>query len=54
LWDEVADVDPAAFTLETMPGRIAEVGDPMRGMWRNPPSLLSRFARLDVEPPSDS
>jgi DNA primase len=53
-WHEVADVDPAAFTLETMRERIAKVGDPMRGMWRNPPSLRSRFAKLDVEPPSDS
>ena len=53
-WDEVAAVEPEAYTLETMAARIADVGDPMRGMWRNPPSLRSRFARLDVEPPSDS
>ena len=33
------------------PARIAAVGDPMRGMWRNPPSLRPRFARLDLEPP---
>jgi DNA ligase D-like protein (predicted polymerase) len=54
LWDEVAAVEPGAFTLETMAARIADVGDPMRGMWRNPPSLRRRFAQLDVEPPSDS
>jgi DNA primase len=53
-WEEVADVDPAAFTLETMTARIADVGDPMHGMWRNPPSLRSRFERLGLEPPSDS
>jgi DNA ligase D-like protein (predicted polymerase) len=53
-WEEVADVDPAAFTLETMAARIADVGDPMHGMWRNPPSLRSRFERLGLEPPSDS
>ena len=53
-WDEVADVEPEAFTLETMPARIAAVGDPLRGMWRNPPSLRSRFAKLDVEPPPES
>jgi DNA primase len=52
-WDEVADVEPEAFKLETMASRIAEAGDPMHGMWRNPPSLRSRFAKLDVEPPSD-
>src|SRR4051812_31858994 len=34
LWDEVAEVDPAEFTVETMPDRIAGVGDPMAGMWR--------------------
>ena len=51
-WNEVASVEPEAFTLETMPGRIAAAGDPMHGMWRNPPSLRSRFERLDLEPPS--
>ena len=50
-WDEVAAVEPEAFTVETMPSRIAAAGDPMRGMWRNPPSLRSRFGRLDLEPP---
>jgi bifunctional non-homologous end joining protein LigD len=52
-WDEVASVEPEAFTLRTMAERIAAVGDPMRGMWRSPPSLRSRFAKLDVDPPSD-
>src|SRR5437763_519963 len=27
-WDEVADVDPAAFTIDTVPKRFAERGDP--------------------------
>jgi len=27
-WDEVADVDPAAFTLRTVPDRLRAVGDP--------------------------
>ncbi|MEL4504363.1 DNA primase small subunit domain-containing protein [Luteococcus sp. H138] len=26
-WDEVATVDPAAFTVQTMPGRFADLGD---------------------------
>jgi DNA ligase D-like protein (predicted polymerase) len=52
LWDEVAAVDPAAFTVETMPARIEAVGDPTLGMWKSPPSLLTRFAQLDLEPPS--
>jgi bifunctional non-homologous end joining protein LigD len=52
-WDEVPTVDPAAFTIATMRDRIAAVGDPMRGMWRSPPSLRSRFATLGLEPPLD-
>jgi bifunctional non-homologous end joining protein LigD len=27
-WDEVADVDPAAFTMRTVPVRLRDVGDP--------------------------
>ncbi len=49
-WDEVSTVDPAAFTLETMPGRIAELGDPMRGMWARAVSLRPRFAALGLDP----
>jgi DNA ligase D len=50
-WDEVADVDPAAFTVQTMRARIAEVGDPMKGMWRRAASLPPRFERLGLERP---
>jgi bifunctional non-homologous end joining protein LigD len=52
-WDEVASVEPEAFTVETMRARIEATGDPMRGMWRSPPSLRSRFERLGVESPTD-
>jgi len=31
-WDEVPDVDPAAFTIRTMPERFATVGDPGAGI----------------------
>ena len=31
-WDEVADCDPAAFTLVTAPGRLAERGDASEGI----------------------
>jgi DNA ligase D len=51
-WEEVAAVEPEAFTLETMRARIEAVGDPMRGMWRSPPSLRARFAELGLEPDS--
>jgi bifunctional non-homologous end joining protein LigD len=52
LWNEVPDVEPKSFTLETMRARIADLGDPTKGMWRNAPSLRSRFARLELEPPA--
>jgi DNA ligase D len=51
-WDEVPGVEPDAFTMETMRDRIAEVGDPMRGMWRRRPSLVSRFEQLGLDPPA--
>jgi DNA primase len=51
-WEEVADVDPAAFTVETMRERIAAAGDPMRGMWRRAVSLAARFERLGLEKPA--
>jgi DNA ligase D len=51
-WDEVATVEPAVFTVETMPARIEAVGDPMHGMWRSPPSLRARFTKLGIEPAS--
>ena len=50
-WEEVADVDPARFTIETMRARVAEVGDPMAGMWRRAVSLRRRFAALGLDPP---
>jgi bifunctional non-homologous end joining protein LigD len=49
LWDEVADVDPAAFTVPTMRQRIADVGDPMARMWRRKVSLEPRFAKLGLD-----
>ena len=48
-WDEVADVDPAAFTVETMRDRVAEVGDLTAGMWQREESLGPRFAKLGLE-----
>src|SRR6184192_4323805 len=50
-WDEVPDVDPATFTIPTMRDRIADVGDPMAGMWRRKVSLRPRFAKLGLDPP---
>ncbi|WP_431778253.1 non-homologous end-joining DNA ligase [Microbacterium aurantiacum] len=35
-WDELADVDPADFTVRTVPGRLAERGDPWATMFASP------------------
>jgi bifunctional non-homologous end joining protein LigD len=51
LWEEVADVDPAAFTVQTMRDRIAKVGDPTGGMWRRKRSLRPLFPRLGLDAP---
>jgi bifunctional non-homologous end joining protein LigD len=53
-WDEVPEVEPEAFAVETMRARVAEVGDPMKGMWRRRPSLAPRFAQLGLDSPSVS
>jgi DNA primase len=52
-WDEVAAVDPAAFTVQTMRARIAEAGDPMAGMWKRAVSLVPRFPKLGLELPEE-
>ena len=49
LWEEVAAVDPAEFTVGTMRERIARVGDPTKGMWRRKRSLRPLFAKLGLE-----
>jgi DNA ligase D-like protein (predicted polymerase) len=38
-WDEVPECEPADFTLKTMPGRYARLGDPAAGMDSTPGSL---------------
>lgn len=48
-WDEVADVEPGAFTVESMRDRIAAVGDLTAGMWRRKASLPPRFEKLGLE-----
>jgi bifunctional non-homologous end joining protein LigD len=51
LWDEVPDVDPAAFTIPSMRERIDAVGDPMKGMWRRKRSLRPLFGELGLDTP---
>jgi DNA ligase D-like protein (predicted polymerase) len=48
LWDEVADCDPAAFTIATVPGRFAEFGDPWAAM-DDTPGDLDRLLMLAEE-----
>ena len=49
LWEEAAEVDPAAFTVPTMRDRIASVGDPTKGMWRRKRSLRPLFRKLGLD-----
>jgi DNA primase len=51
-WEEVGKSDPARFTLQTMPARVAQVGDLMQGMWRRKVSLGPRFEKLGLVPPN--
>ena len=51
LWQEVADVDPSAFTVQTMRERVAAVGDPMKGMWQRKRSLRPPFRKLGLDAP---
>ena len=46
-WDEVADCDPAAFTLATMPDRLAAVGDLHAAMDERPCTLDALLALAD-------
>jgi DNA ligase D len=50
-WEEVTEVDPSRFTLQTMRARIDDVGDLTKGMWRRKVSLLPRFEQLGLKPP---
>ncbi len=42
-WDEVADCNPEAFTIATVPGRFAEIGDP----WAQMDDVDNSVGRLD-------
>jgi bifunctional non-homologous end joining protein LigD len=48
LWDEVPACDPAAFTIDTVPIRFAEIGDPGAGI-DDAPGSLDRLLELSSE-----
>jgi len=50
-WEEVAGVEPGAFTVQTMRERIDAVGDPMKGMWQRKRSLRPLFPKLGLDAP---
>jgi DNA ligase D-like protein (predicted polymerase) len=50
-WDEVADVEPAAFTIATMPARMKAVGDLTAGIWDEAVSIAPLFERVGEKPP---
>lgn len=46
-WDEVGPkLDPARFTMKTVPARIAKLGDPMRDLLRVEPDVPRAVAKL--------
>lgn len=54
LWDEVADVEPADFTIDTMRERVRRVGDLTQGIWDHSVSLLPLFERVGLAPPGEA
>ena len=48
-WNEVPDCDPADFTIFTVPGRFARIGDPHAGMDASPGSLEKLLELADKD-----
>jgi bifunctional non-homologous end joining protein LigD len=47
-WNELtAGLDPGAFTIRTVPTRIAEVGDPMAALLSSRPDVPGAVHRLE-------
>src|SRR4029453_9918579 len=46
-WEEVPDCDPGAFTIDTVPERLARVGDPAEGIDEAVGSLESLLELAD-------
>lgn len=52
-WDEVPDADPAAFTIDTVPGRVARIGDPWAGMNETVGDLESLLELAEAQGPAE-
>jgi bifunctional non-homologous end joining protein LigD len=52
-WDEVADCDPADFTIDTVPARFAAIGDPWAGIDEAAGSLDSLLELADRQKVED-
>ncbi|MGH9059475.1 MAG: DNA polymerase domain-containing protein [Acidimicrobiales bacterium] len=52
-WDEVADCDPATFTMDTVPDRFADIGDPWAGMVDTAGGLDGLLALADELGPAE-
>ena len=52
-WDEVADVDPRQFTIQTMRAQLQEVGDLTAGMWERAVTLRGRYSALGFKEPGE-
>lgn len=52
-WDEVADVDPASFTVDTVPDRFEQVGDPWAGMNDTVGPLESLLELAEAQGPAE-
>lgn len=47
-WDEVhLALDPRRFNIDTVPDRIAETGDPLRGMLQRRPDMVAAVSALE-------
>ncbi|RAV02459.1 non-homologous end-joining DNA ligase [Mycolicibacter senuensis] len=52
-WDEVPDADPAAFTMDTVPQRFAEIGDAWAGMNDTSGDLESLLELAEEQGPAE-
>lgn len=52
-WDEVPASDPAAFTVDTVPGRFAAIGDPWAGMDDDVGSLAALLELAERQGPPE-